>query len=127
VQTTEQGSGDSNTDPYPPIEEVIRTIQLDGPSEPIEQSLGEAQAIVVGHVTSIDEPRWNSRDGSDWRVELDETENPSPFHCRIRESISTSPRSLQAAMILKFRKAMTWVSTSSSTRPATCFQRMSRS
>ena len=53
---------------FPPIEVVVRTMQLDGPAVSIESALRDAQAVVVAQVVSIEDPRWNSEDGSDWRA-----------------------------------------------------------
>jgi len=61
-------SSGTDTSGYPPIDVVVRTMQLDGPAESINGALGDAQAVVVAQVVSIEDPRWNSEDGSDWRA-----------------------------------------------------------
>lgn len=54
-------------------------MQLDGPAESINGALGDAQAVVVADVVSIDDPRWNSADGTDWRARADERTQGGAF------------------------------------------------
>lgn len=56
---------------YPPISEFIRDTSRNRPIVPVQEALAEADAIVLAKVVSIEDPRWNSRDGSDWRAEFE--------------------------------------------------------
>lgn len=54
-------------------------MELEEPTYPIDEALRDAQAIVVAQVTSIEDPRWNSDDGSDWRVQFEQMTDEIPF------------------------------------------------
>ena len=80
----------------PSIDEFVRLQQIDPPYVSIGESFRKAQAVVIGKVEAIDDPRWNSRDGSDWRddfaKQVDAFTIPMAYttvHVRVSEVVAT--------------------------------------
>lgn len=61
-----------------PTPEDVRSYSIqDQVLQSVGDAIDDADAVVIARVASIDSPRWNSKDGLDWREEFDKS--PSSF------------------------------------------------